>query len=149
MTDWSKFDSKVDTSALKNDVKEAAENGGGNFVEVPVGDYEVKISKMELAESKKGDPMVVVWFDILEGSYKGQKIFMYQVITQGFQIHIVNEFLRSLESGVDITFESYSQYNDLLMDVNEAVESTELLLKYGETKKGFKTFTVQEVFEVE
>lgn len=146
--DFSKFDKSVDLEGLKNDVTEAKENGG-DFKDVPLGDYEVSINKLELKESKKGDPMVAVWFKILTGEYKGSLIFMNQVITQGFQIHIVNEFLRSLDSGIDIEFESYSQYAELLMDVHEEIDGTlEYALKYDE-KKGFNTFKITDVFEVE
>lgn len=144
--DFSKFDKQVDLEGLKKDIEESADN---DFKEVPLGTYEVAITKLELGESKKGDPMVKVWFKILAGGYKGSLIFMNQVITQGFQIHIVDEFLRSLETDVEITFESYSQYADMLLDVFEAVESKlEFALVYGE-KKGFNTFEITEVFEVE
>lgn len=147
--DFSKFDQKVDLEGLKKDVADAQENGGGDFKEVPHGKYEVAITKLELGESKKGDPMVRVWFKILDGEYKNSLIFMNQVITQGFQIHIVNEFLRSLETDVAIEFESYSQFNEVLMDVFEEVEGKlEFVLDYGENK-GFNTFKIEEVFEVE
>lgn len=63
--DYSKFDKQVDVEGLKKDVKEAQENGGsGDYKEVPFGDYEVSVDKMELSESKKGDPMVSIWFKI-------------------------------------------------------------------------------------
>lgn len=149
--DYSKFDKAVDLEGLKNDVEEAKEKGGtGEFKEVPVGKYEVAVNKMELVESKKGDPMVAIWFKILSGEYKGSLIFFNQVITKGFQIHIVNELLRSMDSGMDIDFESYSQYGQLLMDVHECVDKQlEFALDYGENKQGFKTFKIEEVFEVE
>lgn len=146
--DFSKFDSQVDIEGLKSDIQEAAENGGGDFKEVPLGTYEVKIKKLELKLSKKGDPMVSCWMQILAGDYKGQLLFMNQVVTRGFQVHIVNDFLRSLGSGVEIVFESYSQYAQLLMDVAEAIDNKmEYALEYGE-KKGFNTFKITEVFEL-
>jgi hypothetical protein len=148
--DFSKFDKKVDLEGLKNDIADAEENGGGNFKEVPLGTYEVAITKLELGESKKGDPMVKVWFKIVsEGEFKNSLIFMNQVITRGFQIRIVDEFLRSLETDVDITFESYSQYADMLMDVFEEIEGNyEYGLKYGKNK-GFNTFEITDIFELD
>ena len=145
--DFSKFDKKVDLEGLKKDIEDSANN---DFKEVPHDTYEVAINKLELGESKKGDPMVKVWFKIVsEGEYKGSLIFMNQVITKGFQIHIVDEFLRSLETDIDINFESYSQYAELLADVYEAVEGNyEYGLKYGENK-GFDTFEITEVFELD
>lgn len=144
--DFSKFDKQVDLEGLKQDIEESANN---DFKEVPLGTYEVAIKKLELSESKKGDPMVKVWFKIISGEYKGSLIFMNQVITRGFQIHIVDELLKSLETDVDIHFESYSQYAELLADVYEAVDGNfEYALKYGENK-GFNTFEITEVFELD
>ena len=144
--DFEKFNSIVDLEGLKKDIEDSANN---DFKEVPLGTYEVAITKLELGESKNHDPMVKIWFKILTGEYKNSLIFMNQVITRGFQIHIVDEFLRSLDTNIDITFESYSQYNDLLMDVFEAVNGKlEFALKYGENK-GFNTFEITDVFEVE
>jgi hypothetical protein len=148
--DFSKFNKAVDLEALKKDIQEAEENGGnGDYKEVPVGTYEVKIEKMELKESKKGDPMLSVWFKILNGEYEGSMIFMNQVITQGFQIHICNTFLRSLDTGLDIVFDDFEQYANLIMDVHEKVDSEKLefALNYGKTDKGFSTFEITEVFE--
>lgn len=148
--DFSKFDKQVDLEGLKQDIMEAEENGGGDFKEVPHGKYEVAITNLELTESKKGDPMVSVWFKVTNGEYKGSLIFMNQVITQGFQIHIADEFLRSLETTVDVQFESYSQYAEMLADIFEEIEDkVEFVLDYGENKKGFNTFEIIDSFEVE
>ena len=145
--DFSKFDKKMDLEGLKKDIEDSASN---DFKEVPLGSYEVAITKLELSESKKGDPMVKIWFKIVsEGDYKGSLIFMNQVITKGFQIHIVDEFLRSLETNIDIHFDSFSQYAELLLDVFEAIDGKfEYGLKYGENK-GFNTFEITDVFELD
>ena len=146
--DFSKFDKAVDIEGLKKDVVAAAD-GQGDFKEVPHGTYEVSIDKLELVESKKGDPMVTCWFKILEGEYKGQRIFMNQVVTQGFQIHIVDEFLESLESGVEVKFESFAQYGHMLLDIHEAIDNNfEYAVEYGENK-GFNTFEIVDVYELE
>lgn len=143
---WDKFDKDIDVKGLAADVQDAAENGQ-SFREVPHGDYEVSIEKLELTQSKKGDPMVTCWMKVLEGEFKGSMVFMNQVITRGFQIHIVNEFLRSLDSGLEIEFVKYGQYGQLLMDVAEAIDGKlEYALKYGE-RKGFNTFEIVDVFE--
>lgn len=144
--DFSKFDKQVDLEGLKKDIEDSANN---DFKEVPHGDYEVSIAKLELGESKKGDPMVKIWFKIVSGEYKGSLIFMNQVITRGFQIHIVDELLRSFGTDIDIHFDSYSQYNELLMTVFDEVEDNfEYALNYGE-RKGFDTFEITEVFELD
>ncbi len=144
---WEKFDKAVDVEGLKKDAQEVAENKQ-NFKEVPDGKYEVKIEKMELKESKSGRPMVSIWMKILSGEYKGQLIFYNQVIDMGFGLHNANEFLRSLDSGIDVKFESFGQYNDLLMDIHEAIDETlEYGLEYGTNSKGYNTYEITDVFE--
>lgn len=146
---WSKFDNAVDTDALAKEVQKAAESGG-DYPEIPFGEYEVKIKKLELTESKKHDAMVSCWFEILAGEFKGNLIFYNQVINQAFQIHIVNEFLRSLGTDLNVEFETYTQYGNLLMDIMEEVDGNlEYGLKYEEGKKGFAKYEITDVFEVE
>lgn len=149
--DFSKFDQSVDLEGLKKDLKEVEENGGtGDYEEVPAGTYEVKIDKLEQVLSKKGDPMMSVWFKVVSGNCKGRLIFMNQVITQPFQIHIAKEFLKSLDSDFDVDFESYNQFAQLIMDIHESIDGVlEYALEYGENNKGYKTFKITDVFEVE
>ena len=152
---FEKWDNAVDMEGIQKDIQEAEQNGGGDYKEVPHGKYEVSIEKMELKATKtKGDPMVSVWMKIVgEGEFKGSLIFMNQVITQGFQIHIVNEFLRSLTKNCavpTIEFKSYSQYANLIMDIHEMIaDSFEYALDYGVTKKGFDTFNIEEIYALE
>ena len=148
---WEKFNSAYDVKNLAEEVAEAEANGDtGTFEDVPHGTYDVEINKMELKLSKNDNPMLSVWFKVLAGDNKGRLIFMNQVITQKFQIHITNEFLRSLDSGLDVKFIDYGQYEQLIMDIHEAIDGKlEYGLKYGETKKGFSTFDITEVYEAE
>lgn len=147
---FDKFDKAFNLDDLKKDVADANSNSS-DFKEVPLGDYEVEIAKLELGESKNHDPMVRCWMKIVEGEYKGSMLFMNQVITRGFQIHIVNNFLRSLVDGLDINviFESFTDYAGLLLDIAEAIDGKrEYLVAYGE-KNGFNTFDIEEVYNLE
>ena len=154
---FDKWDKEVDTEGLAKDVEEAASNGGqANYKEVPHGEYEVAVQQMELKASSKGDPMVSIWFKIVsDGEYKGSMIFMNQVITQGFQIHIVNELLRIMvsEMGDDapvIEFKTYKQYSNLIMDVFEAIDDNfEFALDYKKGKGDFSKYEITEVFTLE
>lgn len=146
MSVWEKFDNQIDIEGLKEDIKEAAENGG-SFEEVPHGTYEVAVEKMELKESKKGDPMVSIWFKIIEGKHKGGIIFYNQLVKQGFGIHMALELLRSMEIQDDVTFESYSQFAVLLAGLEEGAKALEFALEYGENAKGFSTYKITDVFE--
>lgn len=148
---FDKFNSMIDVAGLREDIAKAADSSG-DFVEVPKGDYEVKVVKIELGETGEksktpGMPMAKVWFEILAGEYKGQKIFMNQMLTSGFGIHKMNEFLNSLETGIYVQFENFAQYADLFAQIFAAVDGTaEFQLAYGENNKGFSTYTIVQRF---
>ena len=149
--DFSRFDDELDLEELAQaiDASEKGKGGNGDFKDVPLGNYEAKIDKLELSVSKLGKPMLTCWFKILAGEFKNSRLFMNQVIEQGFQIHIANDFLRSLDSGLEIKFKTFKQYEQMVMDVAESIDGLEYAVKYGETSKGFKTFEITDVFETE
>lgn len=149
MNIFDKWNKSIDIEGLQKDIADADNGSTGDYKEVPVGQYEVKVEKMELKESSKGDPMVSMWFRILSGNYQNSMIFLNQVITQGFQISQMNRLLKSLEAvdADNVEFKNYSQYNDLLMDIFENVDGQlEFLLDYGKNKKGYSTFKIVEVY---
>lgn len=142
---FEKWDKEIDIKGLLEDI-DKAEN---DYEEIPYGRYEVEITKMELTSTKKGDPMVSVWFKILEGKHKGSLIFYNQVVSQGFQIKMIMKFLETLGTDLESTFKSYSQFNELIMDMMEIIkDKLEYVLDYGENKKGYKTFVIEDVFDV-
>ena len=149
---FEKFNSMVDVEGLKNDV-ETAKASDGDFVEVPKGDYEVKVTKIEIGETGEksktpGMPMLKIWFDILAGEYKGQKIFCNQLLTTGFGIHKANTLLDSFESGVAVTFENFVQYAEVLINVFKAIDGVgEYQLSYGENNKGYATYNIVKRFK--
>lgn len=153
---FDKWDKEIDTEGLQKDVEEAAKNGG-NFKEVPPDTYEVCADKMELVASKKGDPMVSIWFKIVAGEFKNSRIFYNQVVQNGTGIHFNNELLRSMdldcvhaiEDNGGKLFKTYKQYAALLMDAAEEIDTNKLTfqLEYGEGKNGFHTYNISDVFE--
>lgn len=149
---FERFNTAFDLRGLKADIEQAA-SSTGEFVEVPHGDYEVKVVKIELGETGEksknpGMPMAKVWFEILAGEYKGQKIFMNQMLTSGFGIHKMNEFLNSLETGIRVQFENFTQYADLFKQIFDAVDGTsEYQLAYGENNKGYATYQIVQKFK--
>lgn len=156
--DWEKFDKETDLDALKEDVKEVEENGFGNYEEIPDGDYEVAVEKMELVESKKGDPMLTIWFEIVDGEFEGQRIFYNGVMQPqnqnawGIQVHRNNEMLRGLWDcdKDDVAFDSFSQYADLILDIHEDIdEQFEYLLEKETDKNGYDQLKVKKVYELE
>lgn len=148
---FEKFNSMFDMDGLQKDIESAA-NNTGEFVEVPKGDYEVKITKLELGETSEksknpGMPMAKVWFEIIAGDLKGQKIFMNQTLTSGFGIHKMNEFLNSLETGINVVFENFVQYHALLEEVFAEIDGkAEYQLAYTQNSKGFNVYEIVQRF---
>lgn len=151
MNIYDKWDSEIDTAQLAKDVKNTEKNGDKKYIEVPPGQYEVAVEKMELISTKKGDPMLSIWFKIVTGEYKGNRIFYNQVVLQGFQVHLANNFLRSMfVTSPEINFTTYKNYANTIMDLHEEIEGKyEYALDYGVNNKGFNTYEIAEVFELE
>lgn len=148
---FEKFNAMIDVDGLKKDI-EAAASSTGDFVEVPDGNYEVRVSKIELGQSGEraknpGMPMAKIWFDIIAGEYKGQKIFCNQMLTSGFGIHKCNELLTALESGVEVVFENFEQYHSVMEEVFNAVDGVgEYELAYGHNSKGYAVYQIVQRF---
>ena len=94
--------------------------------------------------------MISVTFRIINGNYKNQCLFYNQLITEGWQIGNANSLLRSLDSGITVEFKGYKEYNQLLLDIAEAIDGNlEYLLDYYKNKKGFNVFKIEEVYDLD
>lgn len=144
------FDEKYDAAVLQADIEEASKNNGFNNKEVPEGIYEVKFEKLELVLSKSSNqPMLSAWMKVVTGEYSGSLIFMNQVVTKGFQLHIANEFLRALDPGINIEFNGFVEYEKLIDTVFSEINGQyEFALQYGKTEKGYPTYLITERFGV-
>lgn len=154
---FDKWNKQMDVEGIRNDLADIEANKT-EYKEVPCDTYEVEITKLFLDESKNtGRPMMKVWFKIKEGKYKGQMLFMNQLLMSQsgkmFGLHIANEFLRSLKTSLPVTWVDWVAYSDLLVDIKDELEQRKITfqLKYGENKKNpeFKTFTIEHVFDNE
>ena len=153
MTDmFEKFNEMVDLAGLKTDIEKAA-SSNGEFEEVPVGDYEVKVVKLELGATGEkaknpGMPMAKVWFEVLAGEYKGQKIFMNQMLTSGFGIFKMNELMSRLDESIPVVFENFTQYADLMEQIFNSIDGVgEYQLHYDKNNKGYNVFEIIKRFK--
>ena len=142
---FEKFNEQFDIEGLKSD--EANSGRRDDFVEVPKGDYEVRVDRLELAVSKKGLPQLVCWFKIVAGDFQGQRIFMYQNVTSGVGLRVTKQFLNSLESGIAVEFEDFVQFADNVESVFTAINGEEYQLAYGENANGYNTYNIVKKFE--
>ena len=76
-----KFNEAYNVQDLVKNLNEIQQNGGnGDYPEVPVGKYEVKVEKIELGSTKNSVPMGKIQFRIVEGDYKKSCLFYNQVL---------------------------------------------------------------------
>lgn len=155
---FEKFAKKISAEELAASQKEINQNtSGGDYPEVPVGTYEVKVEKMEAKMSKSNNPMVSIWFKILNGDFKDSMIFYNGVYQEDWMRHRVVEFLSALldddshKAEINLILKdcNINEVNDFVMDIHEQIDKHfEYLLDYG-LSKGYNTYTIKEVFDVE
>lgn len=151
--DFDKINRSVDLEGLRKDVENASENGTGDFPTIPAGKYEVALVSLEIKGTKKDNrPMLAASFKILSGEYKNQRLFMNRVIygtkDDGRMIKSAVGWLNTLDSGVDVAFQDYKQFADLVMDVAEAIDGKlEYAVEYDDSK--FNSIKITEVFDAE
>lgn len=132
-------------------------NGTGDFPKIPVGNYEVTINKIAYTHSKNTNtPMLTIWFKIIEGQYKNQKIFFNQPINTGNGMHHANEMLRSFDTGLEISYTNEESFKELLAEVEKKTlpedVSFELELgSYTSKKDGkeYPTYKIVNIFDAE
>ena len=156
MSIFEKFAGKINAEDLAASQQEINQNAsGGEREEVPVGTYEVKIEQMEAKKSKSGNPMVSIWFKILEGAHKNSLIFYNGVFHEDWMRHRVVDFLSAIldddshKAEINLILKDYSLdvINDFVMDIHEQVSGKlEYMLDYG-MSKGYNTYTITEVFD--
>ena len=150
MSNWQNFDLKIDNNLL-NDIANASSNSG-EFEELPLGRYEVKINSMELTQSKKGDPMTKTIFEVVQGQYKGRYIFKNSVIykgdrNDGWRLKQEIDFINSLQPRDAVNFYSFSDFEKQISNAFADINSCKLeyLIEIKE-KNNFRSYSVIEVY---
>ena len=156
MSIFEKYSKKINAEELAASQKEITENAsGGDYKEVPFGTYEVEVNKLECKLSKSNNPMVSIWFKILNGDYENSMIFYNGVFTEDWMRHRVVRMLSSLlddnthEAEINLILKSgdVDEINNFCMDIHEEIDGQfEYLLEYGQ-KKNYNTYTIKEVYE--
>lgn len=150
--DYAKWNEQFGGNEAVEAVKKAKEN---EFTEVPDGLYICALEKLELAESKTSKPMVKAMFRIKEGQHKKQCLFYNGVMAannpeyNGFMIHRVLEFLRSLQvfEETEIDFDGdYKDFADLLLDIAEESEGMKYEVEKSQDGQ-YSRIEITDVFE--
>lgn len=157
MSIFEKYSNIINAAELAESQAEiqANANGSGQREEVPVGKYEVKVEKLECVKARtSGNPMISIWFRIVNGNMKNSMIFYNGVFHQDWMRHRVAQLLSDLidegdragEINLILKTNDVAQINDFCMDVHELIDGRlEYLLNYGQSK-GYPTYTIEEVY---
>lgn len=151
--DFDKINRSVDLEGLRKDVENASANGTGDFPTVPADKYEVALATLEIKGTKADPnrPMLSASFKILTGDYKNQRLFFNRVLlgtkNDGNMIKSAEGWLAALDSGISTTFEDYKQFNQVVMDVGEAIEEAGLTYAVDYDPDRFNSISILEVFE--
>lgn len=150
--DFSSFESLLNEEAI-NDIESAKTNG--TFEPLPDNEYHVRFDKLELTQSKKGNPMVDATMTITEGKYKNRKIFEHFVLVgsegklKGFLVNKCTSFLNSLTNDVKCDLrDGFKKYDENIKKIFEFTQNGVYIVKITTTigNKGGK-FTNYEVLE--
>lgn len=154
--DLTKWDNEFDANELNKEAEEASKN---DYQEVPEGIYLVKVEKMELGETgpkskRPGSPMLKVQLRIQKGPYKKQCLFQNFVLVstsndgKNYGLHRAKDFLRSLDVFETVEFSGFKDFNNMIMDMMEAIEEDGLKYEVMYTiKNGFGSVEVTNVLE--
>lgn len=151
--DFSKFDEQVDLEKLKADAEEIVKNGGtGDYPEIEAGKYHGKFEKLEIGETKDHRPMLKAMFRITDAPHKNACLFLNRVIygtkNDANMIASALGWLETLEPSEDVgplVFNSYAQFNDLVLDIAEDIAELEYDVSYDPDL--FNSISVEEVYE--
>lgn len=149
--DFSRFDDMVDYEQLQKEIEEAKSNGTGDYAPLEDGEYHGKFEKLEVGETKDHRPMMKAMFRITEGEHKKQCIFMNRVLygtkNDANMIKSALGWLLTLEPSedIDVTFKTYSQFADMVLDVAEDISELEYDIEYKES--AFNNITIKDVIE--
>lgn len=166
MIDWTQFETVVSDKDMAN-IDKLVKNkpSEGNYEPIPYGQYEVSIRKIELGTTKPDAknpnvPKVSIWFKVINHPNLDGTIFCDIVVfgkNAMWGIARANRLLASMKTDVVLDTQNfvtngkvnYSEYAKLLEAVYDDIKAKgyEYALNYSENDKGFKTYTITDVFE--
>ena len=146
--DFKKFSEAFPAEQMRKDMEEAKKNSD----KLPEGDYRVKMDSLELTENKKQNLMLKGQFRIQTGDHKNKCVFVNQVLcgtkNDGFMMLKAKEFLESLDSGLDIEFTGWEQFDALVADVASAIQEDDLSYTLNIKDDGdYQRYKIIEVIE--
>lgn len=165
MIDFSDFKKKMTANDM-DDLNNLDKESNGQYEDVPYGQYEVRVSKIELTKTKPtaknpNMPMVRVAFRVINNENVNGYISYFAILDDKYitmRMQMTNRLLKSMKTQVDLSPSNFrdvegnydlNKYRDLLTQVYEDITSRglEYGLDYSENDKGFATYKITDVFD--
>lgn len=167
MTDFDFSDIKMKMTANDmDDLNDLDKGSDGQYEEVPYGQYEVRVTKIELVKTKPtaknpNQPMARISFRVINNENISGYISYFAILDNKYitmRMQMTNRLLKSMKTNVDLSPSNFrdaegnydlNAYRDLLTKVYEDITSRglEYGLDYSENDKGFATYTITNVFD--
>mgnify|MGYP004466049241 FL=1 len=141
MSIYDAWKNSVSEDEIKKAEKAAAEAKENEFQEVPAGEYDVVLNKLELKDSSFDDSKQI-WINlkVIEGEYKGSTINYNGVFRDNFSkgFNPTSKLLAALSEEPEaepiiqtvLRIEEYDAVEDLLADIKEAADGLGYSIKY-------------------
>ena len=97
--------SEKERKEMEERISKASENNT-SYVEIPSGTYAVEVEKMEVNTTSWGDEQVSIQFNIIDGEFKGKKIFY----SGGFYDHFSKGFVPTAKLISGLTGDEVADY---------------------------------------
>lgn len=161
--------SEKERKEMEERISKASENNT-SYVEIPSGTYAVEVEKMEVKPTSWGDDQVSIQFNIIEGEFKGKKIFY----SGEFREHFAKGYVPTAKLISGLTGDEVADYvilkklegdkdelNDYLLDLFELISDNFTFdLKYTVSESNKinpnnnkpyvnKFYSIEEVFVLE
>ena len=161
--------SEKERKEMEERINKAGENNV-SYVEIPSGTYAVELEKMEVKPTSWGDDQVSIQFNIIEGEFKGKKIFY----SGAFYDHFAKGFIPTAKLISGLTGDEVADFvilkklegdkdelNDYLLDLFELISDNFTFdLKYTVSESNKinpnnnkpyvnKFYSIEEVYETE
>lgn len=165
MMDFSDFKMKMTANDM-DDLNNLDKESNGQYEDVPYGQYEVRVTKIELTKTKPtaknpNMPMARISFKVINNEDVKGYISYFAILEPKYltmRIQMTNRLLKSMKTQVDLSPANFrdaegnydlNKYRDLLTEVYEDITSrgVEYGLDYSENDKGFAKYTITDVFE--
>ena len=155
---FDEFDKKLNAEQFQKDLAEAkAAANDTDYPEIPKGDYDVKIERMEIKLTKTNPaPMFSVMLRIQDGQFKNACLFFNRKIANNKvsdkwndakAVQTVISWVDKLQTETIPEFISYTQFAQCIADIFDEWSEYDLTMKVTYDPDKFNPVSIKEIYE--